>query len=143
MTSYRLSSWCCVVSVTVVFIFFFNDPATTEIYTYRHTLSLHDALPISAKLCDQEGVLSRPPPGLHPGAVLAGHAQHVDDVLDADRNAVQRHDRTAGPAMAAQRCRLPQRVHRIEMRPGDRKSGVAGKGGAVSGGSGGVHSSKT
>src|SRR3546814_14966321 len=25
---------------------FFNDTATTEIYTYRHTLSLHDALPI-------------------------------------------------------------------------------------------------
>src|SRR3546814_13924680 len=28
------------------FIFFFNDTATTEIYTYCHTLSLHDALPI-------------------------------------------------------------------------------------------------
>src|SRR3546814_1684131 len=27
-------------------IFFFNDTATTEIYTYGHTLSLHDALPI-------------------------------------------------------------------------------------------------
>src|SRR3546814_20770362 len=27
-------------------VFFFNDPATTEIYTYLHTLSLHDALPI-------------------------------------------------------------------------------------------------
>src|SRR3546814_9050094 len=27
--------------------FFFNYPATTEIYTYCHTLSLHDALPIS------------------------------------------------------------------------------------------------
>src|SRR3546814_10925531 len=26
---------------------FFNDTATTEIYTYCHTLSLHDALPIS------------------------------------------------------------------------------------------------
>src|SRR5213075_2420247 len=26
---------------------FFNDTATTEIYTTRHTLSLHDALPIS------------------------------------------------------------------------------------------------
>src|SRR3546814_17918959 len=26
---------------------FFNDTATTEIYTYGHTLSLHDALPIS------------------------------------------------------------------------------------------------
>src|SRR5213075_2109910 len=26
--------------------FFFNDTPTTEIYTTRHTLSLHDALPI-------------------------------------------------------------------------------------------------
>src|SRR3546814_6792346 len=31
----------------VVFHFFFNDTATTESYTYLHTLSLHDALPIS------------------------------------------------------------------------------------------------
>src|SRR3546814_17718015 len=30
-------------------IFFFNDTATTEIYTYGHTLSLHDALPIYAQ----------------------------------------------------------------------------------------------
>src|SRR3546814_17828170 len=29
-----------------MYIFFFNEPATTEIYTYWHTLSLHDALPI-------------------------------------------------------------------------------------------------
>src|SRR3546814_18119728 len=28
------------------FFFFFTDTATTEIYTYLHTLSLHDALPI-------------------------------------------------------------------------------------------------
>src|SRR3546814_10422596 len=27
---------------------FYNDQATTEIYTYCHTLSLHDALPISS-----------------------------------------------------------------------------------------------
>src|SRR3546814_15459891 len=27
-------------------VFFFNSPATTEIYTYLHTLSRHDALPI-------------------------------------------------------------------------------------------------
>ena len=32
------------------FFFFFNDTATTEIYTCRHTLSLHDALPISASV---------------------------------------------------------------------------------------------
>src|SRR3546814_1445709 len=30
-------------------IFFFNYTATTEIYTYSHTLSLHDALPISSR----------------------------------------------------------------------------------------------
>src|SRR3546814_10273362 len=30
------------------YCFFFNDTATTEIYTYLHTLSLHDALPISS-----------------------------------------------------------------------------------------------
>src|SRR3546814_14741536 len=29
-----------------VLFFFFNDTRTTEIYTYCHTLSLHDALPI-------------------------------------------------------------------------------------------------
>src|SRR3546814_7173466 len=28
-------------------VFFFNDTASPEIYTYGHTLSLHDALPIS------------------------------------------------------------------------------------------------
>src|SRR5213080_907018 len=31
------------------FFFFFNDPATTEIYTPLYTLSLHDALPISGQ----------------------------------------------------------------------------------------------
>src|SRR3546814_1732487 len=30
-------------------ICFFNDTATTDIYTYGHTLSLHDALPIFAR----------------------------------------------------------------------------------------------
>src|SRR5213594_3434080 len=34
--------------------FFFNDTATTQIYTSAHTLSLHDALPIY-----------RPPPARH------------------------------------------------------------------------------
>src|SRR3546814_11798448 len=32
-----MSTVCC---------FLFNDTATTDIYTYGHTLSLHDALPI-------------------------------------------------------------------------------------------------
>src|SRR5881227_4414241 len=36
-----------IVSYLSFFFFFFNDTATTEIYTTVHTLSLHDALPIS------------------------------------------------------------------------------------------------
>src|SRR5256886_17518378 len=48
----------------VVRVFFFNDPATTEIYT----LSLHDALPISVVRTDRLGRSapprrSRPPQG--------------------------------------------------------------------------------
>src|SRR3546814_17503887 len=39
----QLSNFTC-----LFFFFFFNDPATTDIYTYVHTLSLHDALPISS-----------------------------------------------------------------------------------------------
>src|SRR3546814_18199270 len=35
----------CLMRITSVF-FFFNDTATTEIYTDCHTLALHDALPI-------------------------------------------------------------------------------------------------
>src|SRR5216110_3975336 len=34
------------ISRKLFLFFFFNDPATTEIYTSSHTLSLHDALPI-------------------------------------------------------------------------------------------------
>src|SRR3546814_13961222 len=33
--------------VVLCFCFLFNVTATTEIYTYGHTLALHDALPIS------------------------------------------------------------------------------------------------
>src|SRR3546814_19235558 len=35
-----------------VLVFFFNYPATTETYTYGHTLSLPDALPISQRAED-------------------------------------------------------------------------------------------
>src|SRR6186713_3653319 len=34
------------------FFFFFNDTATTEIYTPLYTLSLHDALPICCDFSD-------------------------------------------------------------------------------------------
>src|SRR3546814_15392637 len=37
---------CWLWSVLCCIFLSFNDTATTEIYTYCHTLSLHDALPI-------------------------------------------------------------------------------------------------
>src|SRR5881275_3696844 len=39
--------------------FFFNDTATTEIYTVPYTLSLHDALPISHQRCGDAVALER------------------------------------------------------------------------------------
>src|SRR3546814_12854277 len=54
-------------------IFFFNDTATTEIYTNSHTLSLHDALPLFLDLLP------------HAEQVAAGDmadfmGQHTDDL---------------------------------------------------------------
>src|SRR3546814_10360009 len=40
--------------IYILCILFFNDTATTEIYTYRHTLSLHDALPICRSSDDDD-----------------------------------------------------------------------------------------
>src|SRR5213075_1299247 len=61
--------------VLFFFFFFFNDTATTEIYTTRHTLSLHDALPIWSR-CQRKkggGSMSAPPPFLsNPGGSRGG-----------------------------------------------------------------------
>src|SRR6187455_3885448 len=47
------------------FFFFFNDTATTEIYTVMNTLSLHDALPIwrQAAVARAQGKAVRLPHG--------------------------------------------------------------------------------
>src|SRR5438132_10013668 len=60
-----------------VLLFFFNGPATTEIYT----LSLHDALPISAQqvLADQALELSHVV-GLHHDGALARSEEHTSEL---------------------------------------------------------------
>src|SRR5216110_1262995 len=49
-----------------IYFFFFNHPATTEIYTSSHTLSLHDALPILTRVAifrtNRQPVLARETP---------------------------------------------------------------------------------
>src|SRR3989454_12206798 len=62
-----------------LFFFFFNDTATTEIYT----LSLHDALPISVRLPHVDG-RSRHRPG-EVGPDIARHVAHVEGALGADQ----------------------------------------------------------
>src|SRR3546814_11920788 len=52
-----------------VFCFVFNDPAPTEIYTYLHTLSRHDALPVGEGYV-ATGVLHSVAWGRHCTAVL-------------------------------------------------------------------------
>src|SRR3546814_10972904 len=55
------------VSMSSCFCFFCMEPATTGFYTYLHTLSLHDALPISPRddrdldicACCREGRVER------------------------------------------------------------------------------------
>src|SRR2546422_6995692 len=63
-------------------LFFFNDTATTEIYT----LSLHDALPILVRLGDQADVLTRVVEGdlarhgqVRDGPMLERPPQHPPD----------------------------------------------------------------
>src|SRR3546814_8778242 len=59
--------------------FFFHDTATTEIYTYCHTLSLHDALPISISQATRlaaraEREISRVSAALMPSSLRPGRA---------------------------------------------------------------------
>src|SRR6187431_3607737 len=81
--------------------FFFNDTATTEIYTTVHTLSLHNALPIynlratpyavanftddvlifASCLVGRKEWLTRPSTHV-PGAVLEGTLSHAELQVD-------------------------------------------------------------
>src|SRR6266496_6589293 len=71
--------------VTSLFFFFFNDTATTEIYT----LSLHDALPISRGLDDRQAVLDRQrlEPGRHR---VRGRSEEHTSELQSRRDLVCR-----------------------------------------------------
>src|SRR5213075_1000778 len=66
--------------------FFFNDTATTEIYTTRHTLSLHDALPISetGDLLEALGPLEDRPPESQYCVFRSGRERFCFPVLDVE-----------------------------------------------------------
>src|SRR3546814_10390830 len=56
-----------IIELSCICLFFFKDPAATEIYTSGHTLSLHDALPISRKPTS-----SSAPPSTRPSTGACG-----------------------------------------------------------------------
>src|SRR5256885_16854737 len=62
----RVYLFLCFVVPVHLFFFFFNDTATTEIYT----LSLHDALPISNSPSSHRKILSRGDHGQPPKSFL-------------------------------------------------------------------------
>src|SRR3546814_16971264 len=70
--------------------FFFKEPATTEIYTYCHSLALHDALPICKPIRQvpdyaDKAVLQRVEKQLanFPPLVFAGEARRLREQLGA------------------------------------------------------------
>src|SRR5256885_6292658 len=73
-------------SPSTLFFFFFNDTATTEIYT----LSLHDALPISGR--EDHGRQRAAAHPVQPGRPAAGprpRAAHAADPGHADRKSTR------------------------------------------------------
>src|SRR3546814_2636657 len=99
---------------------FFNDPATTEIYTYCHTLSLHDALPIRARAAADGGGraaevrVGQPARGPRRDAV----------VPQPSEGRIARHPRSAVLARAVDRTRRLRRgpAQGLEAPGSDRKS---------------------
>src|SRR3546814_3014211 len=75
-------------------MFVFNDTATTDIYTYCHTLFLHAALPISG-----------PDPGRH--RLPQGPGAGFGDAQAAAAVPAQRPGRARGAAAARHPCRRP------------------------------------
>src|SRR3546814_13311067 len=117
--------------------FFFNVTATTEIYTYRHTLALHDALPIDAgrRPLGVAGHAHQPGLGLHQ-VVVAGPGLAL--VVAAVGGDVQADDRRveAGQAGVVE-AELPRLVaaqvvdHRVGRAGQPAEAGLARRGSSV------------
>src|ERR1035437_8256145 len=96
--------WCA-----TVLLFFFNDTATTDIYT----LSLHDALPISMRSFTRTGSRSHEKPAgsqLFPGGIVGDAARGCGALGGHHHNAL-RHSRSgsAGSVAESDDCgRSPQ-----------------------------------
>src|SRR3546814_1624242 len=106
-----------------MFFFFFNDTATTEIYTYCHTLSLHDALPIAGPA----GIsLAQSPAGIRgsradaPGRRRSRHRQQRPLLVGAGRqrnigDCMRSRQRLGTTANDCEEARLRSEEHTSEL----------------------------
>src|SRR3546814_17218068 len=96
--------------------FFFNATSTTDIYTYLHTHSLHDALPISSRAAKKPGECRN---GARDGGI-------VDIQMGDHADVRQVADRHADPRVLEMRLECGQLLgrHLDEHHVGDRKSVV-------------------
>src|SRR3546814_12172298 len=101
----------------ILLFVFFNDTATTEIYTYGHTLSLHDALPIyrAAHRGDAR-------PALRGGAAAIAGGKRAWQLRAADDHRDRRHRAVAAGGVRAGAARHPLPPRRAGRPCGDRKS---------------------
>src|SRR3546814_18607420 len=86
----------CLCDIIYFICFFFNESSTTEIYTYLHTLSLHDALPIfSVRVAIVQksiGLAAVIGPEVRRHGV---RMRHDDRVLPADPDALRSEEHTS------------------------------------------------
>src|SRR5213596_4229290 len=88
----------------IVVFFFFNDTATTEIYTRPYTLSLHDALPISCPRGERgawRAATTTTATGRAPGAAAAGQSSRGQLSREPTRHGGERGD--IGPVGGGER----------------------------------------
>src|SRR3546814_20036179 len=90
-----------------MFVVFFNITATTEIFTYLHTLSLHDALPIDVRQRLWHDVRVRLRPDQH-GAVGVAVAAEGTGAADHPRAGPLPRPAEGIPAPDRREPRLPQ-----------------------------------
>src|SRR3712207_8217867 len=105
------------VTYSCVFFFFFNDTATTEIYT----LSLHDALPIFHQLLELGEVGLLPAKGLQRGVntgidpPLLGLLEEVQEEVNLDRKSTRLNSSHANISYAVF-CLKKKKTHKIKLK---------------------------
>src|SRR3546814_18297741 len=117
----------CVICIFVLF----NDTATTEIYTYRHTLSLHDARPIWASRSPMAEATAPPTPRSISSKMIVPASR---DPASATFSARIKRDSSTPPAIFVRGAKGAPGLVAISnsTRSLDRKSVVKGKSVSVS-----------